>query len=173
MRNMKSLFHINLPVNDWDKMVDFYVNVCEFDQAFVLTVADMNKMFGKPVKEGDEKIGQLTYIRVSPDSYLELANAKASGKTVINDPGSAFHHMAFLVEDIAETAKKMAAKGYPLISSPLDPTPVDVEKIKERVGADGCIIAWLIDPEGHKIEVMQQTGSTAQERFEKEHPYAD
>ena len=45
MRNVKSLFHINFPTQKWDEMVDFYVNVCGFDQAFVIYSADMKKMF--------------------------------------------------------------------------------------------------------------------------------
>ncbi len=34
-------------------MIDFYVNVCGCDQAFVIYTSDMKKMFGKPVEEGE------------------------------------------------------------------------------------------------------------------------
>lgn len=173
MRKMKSLFHINLTVQDWDKMIDFYCNKCGFDQCFVLTKADMNKMFGAPVSSGDSEIPWITYIRVAPNQYLELVNCAAKDGAVTRPANGAFHHMAFTVEDLEYTARAMAAAGAPLIHSPLDTTPISLDPFECGIGQDKCRIAWLLDPEGNAIEVMEQSGESMQEIFERERPIAD
>ena len=69
MRNVKSLFHINFPTQKWDEMVDFYVNVCGFDQAFVIYSADMKRMFGQ---ERHKRICErANHIRRRPKSNTE------------------------------------------------------------------------------------------------------
>ena len=173
MRDVKSLFHINFPTSNWDAMVDFYVNVCGFDQAFIISAADMKNMFGQPVEEGDDKIPQITYIRVSPNSYIELWNAGLEGRKIYCDPASSFHHFSLLTNDLERTCKNMAAKGYPLFHNPLNPTPVCLEPFSPHKGEDGCLIAWMQDPDGHFIEVMQLSGNSMQEKFERENPIVD
>ena len=153
MRNVKSLFHINFPTQKWDEMVDFYVNVCGFDQAFVIYSADMKKMFGQEVLPGDDKLPQITYIRVSPNSYIELWNAGLEKERKIHkEPNSPFHHFALLTEDLERTC---------------------LEPFTPYMGEDGCLIAWMEDPDGHYIEVMQLSGRSLQEQFEKANPICD
>lgn len=173
MRNVKSLFHINFPTKNWDAMIDFYVNVCGFDQAFVVTAADMKNMFGSPVEEGDDKIPQLTYIRVSPNSYIELWNAGIENREIYCDPKSAFHHFSLLTDDLERTCRNLAAKGFPLFHNPLNPTPVCLEPFTPHIGEDGAAIAWMKDPDGHFIEVMQLSGHSMQEEFERANPITD
>lgn len=173
MRNIKSLFHINIPTNHFEEMIRFYVDICGFDQAFIITQADMKRMFGQPVLEGDEKIAKNTYIRVNPHSYIELHNIDPAEKIIRCDPASAFHHFAVLTEDLEKTCRNMAAKGYPLINDPLNKKPVQLNPFLPHVGEDGCLIAWMEDPDGHFIEVMQLSGTTMQEQFENENPIED
>lgn len=149
------------------------MNVCGFDQAFVIYTADMKKMFGQPIEEGDDKLPQITYIRVSPNSYIELANAGKDRRTISCDPASAFHHFSLLTDDLERTCRNMAAKGHPLFNNPLDPTPVCLEPFSPHKGEDGALIAWMQDPDGHFIEVMQLSGNTMQEKFERENPIVD
>ncbi len=171
MRYIKSLFHVNFPTNKFYEMIDFYVNVCGCDQAFVIYTSDMKKMFGKPVEEGDDMLPQITYLRVSPNSYIELVNLAARGGVVAkNNPGCSFHHIAFVTNDIERTAKKLAAEGYPLFKDPLDQTPISLDPLEVHEGEDDCLIAWMKDPDGHLIEVMQQSGHSMQEIFEKNNP---
>ena len=174
MRDVKSLFHINFPTSNWDAMVDFYVNVCGFDQAFIISVADMKKMFGQEILEGDDKLPQITYIRVSPNSYIEMWNAELEeGRKISCDPASAFQHFALLTDDLERTCRNFAAKGHPLIHSPVDPRPICLDPFDAGMGEDGARIAWMADPDGHFIEVMQLSGNTMQEIFEREHPIED
>ena len=169
MRNVKALFHVNFPTNNWDKMVDFYVNVCGFDQAFVISVADMSKMFGKPYTKDDENTPKISYIRVSPNSYIELNNLTPEGVKVKPSKTSAFHHIAFLTDDIKRTAERFREKGHPLFNNPIEKKPVT----EFHKGEDGCLIAWAEDPDGHFIEIMQQSGNSLQEKFERENPIED
>lgn len=169
MRNIKSLFHVNFPTNRWDEMVDFYVNVCGFDQCFVISLADMSRMFGKPYTEEDEKIPKLSYIRVSPNSYIELNNYTPENIEVKQNKNSSFHHIAFLTDDIERTARNFAAKGHPLFNNPIEKKPITTF----HEGEDGCLIAWAEDPDGHYIEIMQQSGNSLQEQFEKSNPIED
>lgn len=173
MRKMKSLFHINITVTDWDKMVDFYCKKCGFDQCFILTKADMGKMFGNPVAPGDAQIPWITYLRVAPNQYLELVNGATKDMPAARPTNGAFHHMAFTVENLEYTAREMAAAGVPLIHSPIDRRPISLEPFECHMGEDKCRIAWMLDPEGNPIEVMEQSGESMQETFEKEHPLAD
>ena len=174
MRNVKSLFHINFPTQKWDEMVDFYVNVCGFDQAFVIYSADMKKMFGQEVLPGDDKLPQITYIRVSPNSYIELWNAGLEKERKIHkDPNSPFHHFALLTEDLERTCRDLAAKGHPLVNNPIEAKPICLEPFTPYMGEDGCLIAWMEDPDGHYIEVMQLSGRSVQEQFEKANPICD
>ena len=169
MRNVKSLFHVNFPTNNWDAMVNFYVNICGFDQAFVITKADMCRMFGSPVKPEDEKIPQLTYIRISPNSYIELMNNDPKEKKTEQKKYSSFHHIALLTDDIARTKKRFEDMNYPFYNNPIEKKPVT----EFHMGEDGCLIAWSEDPDGHYIEIMQQSGHSMQEEFEKTHPITD
>lgn len=173
MRRIKSLFHINITCSDWNKMIDFYCNKCGFDQCFVLTKADMNTMFGQPVTEEDKETPWITYIRVAPDQYIELVNGATKDEPPTHPKNGAFHHMAFTVEDLEYTAKEMAKAGAPLIHSPIDTRPIPLEPFECGIGQDKCRIAWLLDPEGNPIEVMEQSGESMQEIFEREHPIAD
>lgn len=174
MRKIKSLWHISMPANNWDNLVNFYVNVCGFDQAFIVTVADMKKMFGKPVEEGDEETPRITYVRITPTSYLEISDAKVQGLgEVVSDPESPLYYFTLAVDDIEYTAKYMAEAGYPFMKDPNSKEPVEIENMKNYIDEDGCIAAWMEDPEGHLIKVIQQDGNTAQEVFEREHLIAE
>lgn len=172
---VNTLFHVNLVVNDWDEMVNFYTNIMGFEQMFVLTKQDANNMFGRPSEPGDELMPWITYLRIAPEQYLELVNAKMQlgpdGKALKTNDGT-FHHFALTVKDLDYTAAEMAKAGYPLIYSPIHNTPIPLDELKTRErGPDGCRIAWLVDPQGNPIEVMEQGGQSMQEKFEAEHPF--
>ena len=142
MKNLKSIFHINMQTNRWDEIIDFYINVCGFDQAFVISVAELKNMLGWAVEEGDDKIDQLTYLRVSPDSYLEISNASGMDKKVIvENPDCPFHHFELLTEDIEAIKQAMEGKGHGVISSGNDDK--------------GRPIAWYKDPDDHLLKVIQ------------------
>lgn len=173
MQLVKNFFHVNLNVEKWDEMIEFYRDKCGFEQMFVLTKLDADRQFGWPETDGDETIPWITYLRVCPEVYLELMDVSVFGRELKYDiQTSPFSHFALTVDNLEETAKAMAKEGVYLKKFPFDKEPLSLEPFDCHHGEDGCLIAWMTDPEGNNIEVMQQTGDTAQERFERENPIA-
>ena len=71
---------------------------------------------------------------------LELAHRPADGSVVI---GTGFSHLAVQVDDIGATIEAAAKAG-------LSPGPVE-----RPGGPDGPQTAWLVDPDGYRIELVQ------------------
>lgn len=71
---------------------------------------------------------------------LELAHRPADGPVVI---GSGFSHLAVQVDDLDVTIAAVTKAG-------LRPGPVE-----RPGGLDGPQTAWLIDPDGYRIELVQ------------------
>jgi lactoylglutathione lyase len=70
---------------------------------------------------------------------LELVHRPDGGPT---DP-NALDHLAVQVDDVEATVRRLASAG-------LDPGPVE-----RPGGADGPRTAWLTDPDGYRIELVQ------------------
>lgn len=170
MRIIKNLFHINLNVSNWDKMIDFYCNKLGFEQMFVLYKIDADNQFGIPYTPGDESYPWITYLRVAPEEYLEFMSDALGEREVHREPmSSPFSHFALTVNNLEDACKSLAKVGVPLSLFPGE-TPVDPEHFECLHGQCGCKILWMVDPDGNAIEVMEQDGNTLCERFERDNP---
>ena len=74
-----------------------------------------------------------------PDVSIELVHRPADGPVA---PGGC-DHLAVQVDDLDATREQLLAAG-------LDPSEVELPG-----GADGPRTAWLVDPDGYRIELVQ------------------
>ncbi len=156
MRSFKGFFHLSLFVNDVNASLDYYKKL------------GFEEMFGIREKE-DEEAWDI-YMRIAEGQYLELQPVKAPNphphpeKAVYHDDQTMWH-FSLETESMVEMFKNLQEAGIPIWRDP--------EKTKElhsadeaMVGGDGCLIAWLVDPDGNPIEVMEQVGMTKQRQFD-------
>ncbi|MEO6571612.1 MAG: VOC family protein, partial [Ilumatobacteraceae bacterium] len=87
------------------------------------------------------ELGTLTMLKLPDDEYvsLELVHDPEQGRV---EPGS-LHHVVIQVDDVHATVARLAAQGVRAD----EPTSPD--------GSDDFWTAWLTDPDGHRIELVQ------------------
>jgi len=83
----------------------------------------------------------LVYLRITDDHYLEIfpgaENDRAPGWNA-----NGVNHMCFTIDDLDATAERIKAAGIKLTA-----------EIKQ--GLDGNRQAWIEDPDGNRIELME------------------
>jgi catechol 2,3-dioxygenase-like lactoylglutathione lyase family enzyme len=136
---IRKLAHLCFITNDLDRLVAFYRDALGLEVKFRFHAAD-GSVFGAYVACGDT-----TFVEFF-DQHL---SAKQWGGNL--DPlaaGSRFGHLCFEVTGLADYRAALIARG------------VSVGEI--RNGSDGSLQAWLSDPDGHRIELMEYTHRSAQ-----------
>ena len=124
---VKNIDHVTLVVKDLDRSRKFYAGLLGMEE-----VPRPNFSF-----EGLWFQAGFTQIHL----ILEHSESGPAGNPDLRDlVKTRTHHLAFLVEDATEAAKRFKEKGIPLISGP-KPRP------------DGAIQVFLHDPDSHVIEV--------------------
>ena len=133
MHGLKAIGHVAIKVKDVDKSLDFYVNRLGFPEMFRLN------------RDGRLWI---VYIRLTDSQFLEVfpeaENDRAPGWNA-----NGLNHVCLEVEDIDATLVDLARRGIPLIR-------------EKSLGADGNYQAWLEDPDGNRIELMQLSPGSMQ-----------
>jgi lactoylglutathione lyase len=129
---MSRFLHTMLRVGDLDRSVSFYTKMF-----------DMKELRRRDVPEGKYTLAFLGYNdgNASGHSELELTHNYGVEKY---DHGSAFGHLAVAVPDVAATCEKIRAAGG---------------KITREAGPvkfGTTIIAFVEDPDGYKIELIQR-----------------
>lgn len=113
--------------------------------AFV--VADMKKAFdfyigglGMTHAFSLEREGKpwIEYLRLGDGQFIELFYA---GENYQPNPGS-YLHLCIEVDDCEAAVKEAAERGIEILTPP-------------RQGSDNNIQAWIRDPDGNRIELMQ------------------
>ncbi len=87
----------------------------------------------------------IEYIQLVQGQFVELfygCNADNAGS---------FNHICLSVEDIDAMCAQILAAGYPMDRMP-------------EVGCDGNKQAWVVDPDGNRIELMQLMPGCPQEK---------
>ncbi len=90
----------------------------------------------------------LVYLRVTDTQFLELFPAPEA-PTTHNAVGQ--HHLCLAVDDIDAAIEEVTSKGI-VLTRP------------RNVGMDRNIQAWIADPDGNKIELMQMMPGSLGER---------
>lgn len=92
----------------------------------------------------------IVYLRITDTSFLELFPAGHAGRAA-DEAAVGVNHVCFSVEDIEATAVRFAAAGVTLTS------PI-------QTGLDGNRGAWIEDPDGNRIELMEMAADCLQYR---------
>lgn len=123
---VKKLLHTRYRVSDLEKTVSFYKDVLGLEEIR---------------RQQSGRGSQLVFLKAADsDEEIEICKFDESGPVVV---GPDLTHLAFEVDDLAEFAKKAAAKGYPLSDGP------------HSTGRGK--IAFIDAPEGYEIELIERT----------------
>jgi len=123
------MMHTMLRVTNLDKALDFYCNVL-----------DMNLIRRKDYEEGRFTLAFVGYGDETNATVLELTH---NWDTDAYEQGTAYGHIAIGVDDVYATCDRVKAKGGKVI--------------REAGPMKGgrTVIAFLEDPEGYKVELLQ------------------
>jgi lactoylglutathione lyase len=123
------MMHTMLRVTNLDKALDFYCNVL-----------DMNLIRRKDYAEGRFTLAFVGYGDEANSTVLELTH---NWDTDSYEQGSAYGHIAIGVDDVYATCDRVKAKGGKVI--------------REAGPMKGgrTVIAFLEDPDGYKVELLQ------------------
>lgn len=133
------LSHIALRVSDIDKMLQFYCNGLGLKEAF-------------RIKNDDGSL-RIIYIHISNGQYMELCLGGTKRLPFDDQKNVGMRHISFTVENLDETKKLLEQLGIVF----------DSEIIKMR---DNNLAAYLFDPEGNKIEMVEISKDSPQYIFE-------
>ena len=119
--------HLALNVKDMEKSMDFYTRVLGFKKVFSISHPETNAPWIEYLQAGKQ--------------FIELfynGNEDNPWKSSLRG----FNHLCLQVDDINKTVKNIEEAGYPM------DRPVNQ-------GRDKNFQAWLKDPDGVRIELMQ------------------
>ena len=127
MKGFSSIGHVALKVKDIERTLDFYVGKLGF--------AEMMRL--------DKPDGSLwiVYLRITDDQYLELFPG-AVGDRAPGWDAIGVNHFCLCVDDLDNVLAQMEHAGIPLLMG-------------KKTGVDNNYQAWIEDPDGNRIELMQ------------------
>lgn len=136
---IRQLAHLNFVTNDLSRIIDFYVNKLGMKVKFTL---DMQE--GKPFGY---------YFECGNASFLEffdqgIAAEVWGGKVEELTMGTRYRHFCLEVTGLDEFCRELKSKG------------VEVSEI--TMGMDNSRQAWIADPDGNQIELMEYGHSSLQ-----------
>jgi lactoylglutathione lyase len=125
---LTGIAHLALTVKDMDKAKDFYSRALGLKQVFEF--AEPNT--GAP---------WIVYLHLDKNQFVELFyNGKTDNPW--NSSLRGFNHICFQVDDIHKSVEHIKKEGFKLDQEP-------------KQGIDKNWQAWLTDPDGVRIELMQ------------------
>jgi lactoylglutathione lyase len=90
----------------------------------------------------DTPIGHLTMLKLPDDEFVTIELVFDPTERAV-EPGTGPHHFVVKVESMDETVAKLAAGG------------VEAEPPTSPDGSDDFRTAWITDPDGNRIELVQ------------------
>lgn len=136
MIGIESLGHIALKVRDLDAMTHFYR-----DQ---LGLQEMERL------RHDSGETWLIYLRITDTQFLELMTGADTDRAPDDGPAGVTH-ICLTIRDLDEESARLAKNGVELTS-------------QIKTGLDGNRGAWIVDPEGTRIELMEMAPDCIQYR---------
>ncbi len=136
---IRHLAHLCFTTNNLDRITAFYRDSLGLAVKFRFAAADQS-IFG-------------IYIAAGDTTFLEFFDQQLAARQWGGEPapltvGNRYGHFCFEVTGLAAFRESLIARG------------VDVGEI--RTGLDGSFQAWLADPDGNRIELMEYTQCSAQ-----------
>jgi len=126
MKNIVGIGHIAIRVKEIERTLNFYRDKLGFQEMFRL--------------ERDGKL-MLIYLRVTDTQYIELF-PEAVGDRAPGREANGLNHICLEVDSIDGVLADLARAGIPIAR-------------EKQMGADGNLQAWIDDPDGNRIELMQ------------------
>lgn len=122
------LGHAAFRIKDLQRSLDFYVGTLGLREAFRL-----------------DRDGQpspwIVYLHVAPNQFLELFPG-GEGEVKPRSQAAGYNHLCLVVDDLQATARHLTDRGIEITSGP-------------KQGMDHNWQAWINDPDGNAIELMQ------------------
>lgn len=165
--------HLGLRVRDYQATMAFYHDAMGFEEVFTLTMRDFyetmsNSEDGKNIQrtKPDDTVW-LTYLRIKDEQYLEIFPVEPE-EIIPADPRASFFHFSLQVDDIDKAVAQLKEKGVTVYNLHIDalenhPAP---EPFKAVTGRCGSRLAWIKDPDGNLIEVMELTEDSMQRKLD-------
>jgi lactoylglutathione lyase len=136
MDGITSLGHVAIKVTDVERSLAFYTGMLEFPEMLRLHNKDGSLW--------------LVYLRITNTQYLEIfpgaENDRAPGWNA-----NGVNHICLTIVDIERVVARLMAKGVKMLNPVKD-------------GADGNRQAWIEDPDGNRIELMEMMPGSLQEK---------
>lgn len=136
---IRQVAHLNFVTNDLPKTIDFYVNKLGLKIRFTLDNKE-GQHFGYYFDCGNS-----TFIEVFDQA---LAVKQWGGQVAELKQGTIYKHFCFEVTGLEEYCKQLKSKG--------------VEVTEISLGMDNSRQAWIKDPDGNAIELMEYGASSLQ-----------
>jgi lactoylglutathione lyase len=134
MVEFSSVGHVAIKTSDIERSLDFYVRQLRFSEMLRLHYSD-DSLF-------------LIYLRVTDTQYLELFPHGIGDRAPDRD-AVALNHFCLIVDNIDHTLRQIAQAGIALTR-------------ELKTGADGNRQAWIEDPDGNRIEIMELASNCMQ-----------
>jgi lactoylglutathione lyase len=134
MQGIVGLAHVAIKVTDLDRSLDFYINKLGFPEMLRL--------------HKDDGSTWLVYLRITDDQYLEVFPGAENDRA----PGwdaNGMNHMCLAVADIDAVIERIEAAGISLL-------------LPLKLAVDGNRQAWIEDPDGNRIELMEMDANSLQ-----------
>jgi lactoylglutathione lyase len=128
MKGITGIGHVAINVADLGKSLDFYSNTLGFDE-----MMRINHDNGQP---------WLVYLRVTDDQFIEIFPEAETARAPESWHANGMTHLCLMVDDLDAVVAQLKAKGVTMLIEP-------------KAGVDGNSQAWLLDPDGNRIELMQ------------------
>src|SRR5262245_44014274 len=127
------ILHTMIRVLDLEKSLDFYTRLL-----------GMKVLRRKDYPDGKFTLAFVAYGAEENNTAIELTHNW--GRTEPYEIGTGFGHLALGVPDIYATCEMLAKHG---VKIPRPPAPM-------KFGSSGSVIAFIEDPDGYKIELIQR-----------------
>ena len=134
MKGINGVGHVAIKVKDLDRSLDFYINKLGFPEMMRL-------------KKDDGSVW-LVYLRITDEQYLEVFPG-ADGDRAPGWDANGMNHMCLTVDNIDPVLAQIKAKGLSLL-------------LPLKTAVDGNRQAWLEDPDGNRIELMEMAPDSLQ-----------
>jgi lactoylglutathione lyase len=134
MKGITGIGHVAIKVTDLDRSLDYYINKLGFPEMMRL--------------HNDDGSTWLVYLRITDEQYLEVfpgaENDRAPGWNA-----NGLNHVCLTVDDIEPVLKQIEKAGLQLL-------------LPLKTAVDGNRQAWLEDPDGNRIELMEMAPNSIQ-----------
>jgi lactoylglutathione lyase len=135
MQGITGIGHVALNVRDLNKSLEFYTQTLGFPE-----------MMRLPKENGET---WLVYLRITDQQYLELFPGAETEKAPESWHANGMTHLCLMVDNLDAVVAQIKAKGVTLLIEP-------------KSAADGNRQAWLSDPDGNRIELMEMGADSQQ-----------